>query len=175
MISKIEKFDRLNSIYSLVENYPSKFKDFIEEFISCNEEEEPNASDSTVIKTIFLYFFELLGIQQTSDLKQILTKVLTFNTEQQWDKFFLESNPENMVNFDRLQLLSNEKEGVNHKKQFKRFCKILITGLIDMYPTRDNLLVKIIDKVSILAQSKIRLIRFGFTFIALNITKVLLN
>jgi hypothetical protein len=47
--------------------------------------------------------------------------------------------------------------------------------MVDMYPSRDNLLANIVDKVSILAQSKIRLIRFAFTYIALSLTKVLLS
>ena len=51
----------------------------------------------------------------------------------------------------------------------------MVTNLIDMFPKRSDLVSLIIDKVCILAQSKIRLIRFGFTFIALSITKVLLN
>ena len=105
----------------------------------------------------------------------MINKTITFKKEQEWDKFFKDHNPETMVNFDKLQFLSNEKEGINHKKQFKRFCKIFVSGLIDMYPLRDKLLCRIIDKVCLLAQSKVRLIRFGFTYIALGLTKVLLN
>jgi len=39
-----------------------------------------------------------------------------------------------IVDFESIQLLFVEKEGTNHKKFFKRFCKIFIANLIDMYP-----------------------------------------
>ena len=44
-----------------------------------------------------------------------------------------------------------------------------------MYPKRSNLISVIVDKVCIMAQSKIRLVRFAFTYIALGLTKVLLH
>lgn len=50
-----------------------------------------------------------------------------------------------------------------------------MTNLIDMYPQRSKLLEKIIDKICILAQSKIRLIRFGFTAAAMGFVKILLH
>jgi hypothetical protein len=80
-----------------------------------------------------------------------------------------------MVNFDKLQLLSMEKEGISHRKQFKRVIKIFVNTLIDMYPLRDLILSSIVDRVCLLAQSKVRLIRFGFAYIGLALQKVLLN
>jgi len=124
---------------------------------------------------MFVYFFELMGVHQVSDLKILAEKSMTIKREQDWDKFFKEHSPEAMVNFERLQLLSMEKEGLNHKKQFKRFCKIVVGSLVDMYPLRDQLLAKLVDKVCLLAQSKIRLVRFGFTYVALGLLKVLLS
>jgi hypothetical protein len=44
-----------------------------------------------------------------------------------------------------------------------------------MYPRRSKLLETIIDKICILAQSKVRLIRFGFTVAAMSFCKVLLH
>jgi hypothetical protein len=44
-----------------------------------------------------------------------------------------------------------------------------------MFPLRDNLLGLIVDKVCILAQCNIRLIRFSFTFIGVALMKVLLG
>jgi CCR4-NOT transcriptional regulation complex NOT5 subunit len=38
MIEKIKKVEGLNSICTLVENYPSKFKEFIEELVGCDDE-----------------------------------------------------------------------------------------------------------------------------------------
>ena len=70
---------------------------------------------------------------------------------------------------------TNEKVAVTHKKFFKRFCKILVTNIIDAYPKKERVLVNLVDKISILAQSKVRLIRYSFTCIALGFTKTLLN
>jgi hypothetical protein len=74
-----------------------------------------------------------------------------------------------------MQFFSNEKEAVSHRKFLKRFFKIFVTNLIEMYPEKKKILPLIIDKVCILAQCKIRLIRYGFTVIAMGLTKVLLN
>ena len=44
-----------------------------------------------------------------------------------------------------------------------------------MHPRRSGSIPAIVDKVCIIAQSKVRLVRFGFTFIAFGIMKVLLR
>ena len=38
MMNKISRFDGLNSIYGVAENYPTKFKEFVEELISYDDE-----------------------------------------------------------------------------------------------------------------------------------------
>lgn len=43
-----------------------------------------------------------------------------------------------------------------------------------MFPNRDQLITKLVDKVCLLAQSKVRIVRFAFTFVAMNLNKVLL-
>jgi hypothetical protein len=60
----------------LVETYPNKLKEFLEELIACEDEGEPILSNEVVLKTFFLYFFELMGIQQVSDLKSLVSKAL---------------------------------------------------------------------------------------------------
>lgn len=44
-----------------------------------------------------------------------------------------------------------------------------------MYPFRNELVTNLVDKVCLMAQSKVRIIRFVFTSIALSLNKVLLN
>lgn len=51
----------------------------------------------------------------------------------------------------------------------------MVTNLVDMYPKRHKLLELIIDKICILAQSKVRLIRYCFTVAALGLCKILLH
>ena len=82
---------------------------------------------------------------------------------------------ESIISWEKLQYCSQEKDGVHHKKQFKRFCKILVRAIVDMFPLRDNLLGAIVDKICVLAQCNIRLIRFSFTFIGVALMKVLLG
>ena len=174
MQKKLIKYEEVYSIYALVENYPNKFKETLDELVISPDEGESN-SDKVILKTVFLYFFELLGVSDDKELKNLVENCLSWTKEQEVDKFFKDRNIDEMINFETLQILSTEKDGSNHKKFFKRFCTIMVTNLIDMFPKRSDLVSLIIDKVCILAQSKIRLIRFGFTFIALGITKVLLN
>jgi hypothetical protein len=82
-----------------------------------------------------------------------------------------------LINFQKVALLqvSQDKEATLQKKFFKRFCKLFISNIIDSYPKKQKILVDIVDKVCILAQSKVRLVRFSFTYIALGLTKILLN
>ena len=174
MSAKLIKFDQVYSIYGLVEHYPNKFKEVLDELIACPEGEEAN-SDKTILKTIFLYFLELMGVSKDEDLQLLVDKTLAWTKEQEVDKFFEERKPEELINFDTVQLFSTEKEGANHKKFFKRFCKIIVTDLVDMFPKRNRLIPAIVDKVCIIAQSKVRLVRFGFTFIAFGLMKVLLH
>lgn len=102
MEEKIMRFDQLCSIKALVESYPAKLKEFTEDLISCNDDGNPMQSDSHVLKTIFLYFFELMGVTKEADLRIIIAKALAVKKEQDWDKFFKEADPEKMINFDQL-------------------------------------------------------------------------
>ena len=174
MSAKLVKFDQVYSIYGLVEQYPNKFKDVLDELIACPDSEEAN-SDKTILKTVFLYFHELMGVSKDEDLQLLVEKSLVWTKEQEVDKFFKERKPEELFNFDTLQLCPTDKEGGSHKKFFKRFCKIIITDLVDMFPKRNRLIPAIVDKVCIIAQSKVRLVRFGFTYIAFGLMKVLLH
>lgn len=70
---------------------------------------------------------------------------------------------------------TQDKNGVTHRKFFKRFCKILVTNIIDAYPKKEKLLINLVDKICILCQSKVRLVRYGFTSIALGFIKTLLS
>jgi len=45
----ITLFDGIYSIATLAQSQPNKFKDFLEEFVSCNDEGEPLKSDQTVL------------------------------------------------------------------------------------------------------------------------------
>lgn len=137
MQKKLIKYEEVYSIYALVEHYPNKFKETLDELVVCPDEGKSN-SDKVILKTVFLYFFELLGVSDDKELKILVEKCLTWTKEQEVDKFFKDRNIEEMINFDTLQILSAEKDGSNHKKFFKRFCNIMVTNLIDMFPKRSD-------------------------------------
>lgn len=80
MANKLIKFDQVYSIFGLVENYPNKFKEVLDELVACPDDEEAN-SDKTVLKTVILYFLELLGVSKDEDLKDLVEKSLGWTKE----------------------------------------------------------------------------------------------
>jgi len=103
----------------------------------------------------------------------MVEKAYSFKSEKDWDQF-LAQNSEDLFNFESYQIGKADKEAVVHKKFFKRFCKLLVSNLIDMYPKRDKILPSIVSKICILSQVKQRLVRMAFTYISMQLTKVLL-
>ena len=49
-----------------------------------------------------------------------------------------------------------------HRKQFKRFCKLFITGLVDMYPRRSHLLTHLTERLCLFLDCRQRLVRLTF-------------
>lgn len=80
MSAKLIKFDQVYSIYGLVEHYPNKFKDVLDELIASPDGEEAN-SDRIILKTIFLYFLELVGVSKDEDLQLLMEKTLVWTKE----------------------------------------------------------------------------------------------
>ena len=101
MAAKLIKFDQVYSIFGLVEHYPNKFKESLEELVACPEGGKAN-TDKTILKTMFLYFFELMGVSKDEDLQLLVEKALGWTKEQEVDKFFTERKPEELINFDTL-------------------------------------------------------------------------
>lgn len=123
------------------------------------------------------YFFELSGVHEAEKLKTLVEFSKSLKKEQEFDAFWNESDPSKMIDFKQIVLMPNtqDKNGVTHRKFFKRFCKILVTNIIDAYPKKEKLLINLVDKICILCQSKVRLVRYGFTSIALGFIKTLLS
>ena len=63
----------------------------------------------------------------------------------------------------------------DQKKAFKRFCKLLVTNLVDMFPQRKDVLPNLVGRVVGLAGSKQRLVRLSFTHVAIMLMKNLLE
>jgi len=94
MVQKITKCEGIQSIYSLVETYPTKFKEMLDRLVE--DKEDPNDTksrskkelqlaeqliDQSILKTVFMYFFELMGIQKVQDLELVLEKLVTYTKE----------------------------------------------------------------------------------------------
>jgi len=131
-------------------------------------------SNSTVLKIVFLYFFELLGISDEDVLSDLVEASVKTKSVSEWDKLLKDSKIEEIINWDKAQLLPFDKEGLTHKRFFKRFCKIFVNNHVDGFPARQGLQESIFTRVCALSQSKVRLVRFGFTYVALGFMKQLL-
>ena len=60
-------------------------------------------------------------------------------------------------------------------KTFKRFCKVLVTNLVDMYPKNKTHLPALMKEILNFSQSKLRLFRYSFTIIGMQFFKPLLE
>ena len=80
MQKKLIKYEEVYSIYALVENYPNKFKETLDELVISPDEGESN-SDKVILKTVFLYFFELLGVSDDKELKNLVENCLSWTKE----------------------------------------------------------------------------------------------
>ena len=94
MLQKITKIEGVQSIYSVVETYPNKFKEMLDLLVADSGDSDATQSrskknsqlaeqliDQSILKTVFMYFFELVGIQEAKDLELVLEKLLTYKKE----------------------------------------------------------------------------------------------
>ena len=62
-----------------------------------------------------------------------------------------------------------------HLRSFKKFCKILVANLVDIYPARSELLIEVVHEACHFLRFRIRLVRYAFTFIGMQLLKNLLG
>ena len=55
-----------------------------------------------ILRTVFLYFFELMGIQKDKDLKSIMSNLFIFKKEQEWDHLFERLKIEEIIKFENI-------------------------------------------------------------------------
>jgi len=79
------------------------------------------------------------------------------------------------INYDEVVFMTCSKNNAQNLRSFKRCIKILITGLVDQFPAKDSYLPALLKELISFSQSKMRLFRFCFTQIGLQIFKLLLN
>ena len=77
-----------------MEKHPAKFKEIIDRLVEDHEELNESSQrtkkevqkyeqrvDQFILKTVFMYFFELMGIQRAQDLEAVLEKLPVFSKE----------------------------------------------------------------------------------------------
>ena len=57
---------------------------------------------------------------------------------------------------------------------FKKFCKLLVVNLVDLYPAKKEILVDIVREVCNMSRLRVRLVRYAFTSIGMQLLKNLL-
>lgn len=81
------------------------------------------------------------------------------------------------INFDLESFIfsSKLKLAATHLRQFKRFCKVFCTNLVDLFPAKKHLASTLVREILNLAHCKMRLLRLGFTHIGLHLFNHLLS
>ena len=55
------------------------------------------------------------------------------------------------------------KASQSHLRAFKRFCKVLVTNLVDIFPVKNEIMPCLVTEILNMSHSKLRLFRHGFT------------
>lgn len=162
-------YQGLLSLFAVCESAPSKLKSHVDDLLV----KKPDDKDST-LKVIFLYFFQMSGVNK-SDEKTLGTMF----------DFLLRKNPsggkakemtkehQDSLKFDvnQAMVFGSGKEAQVHLRQLKKFCKLLVTNLVDLFPARKELLIDVAREICNFSRLRIRLVRYSFTFIGMLVLK----
>ena len=131
-----------------------------------------------LLKVCFLYFFQLMGVSSDDqNTLEILTRfLLAKNSNVGKQKELTKAQiSEVKIASDKLVFCSRGKTEQAHVRTFKRFCKVLTTNLIDMYPKNKTVLPALLKEILNLSKSKLRLFRYSFTYIGMQFFKPVLD
>lgn len=184
--------EKSGSLFDLAEKDHRKFKQELDKlFAGGGQQRGLSQDDEDDLATVIEYFFDLCGLRASEDDTVIgemiqhisnddtakFEKVVRENAEilqtASTRNFLLLSHGqlnESLVASKNMQQLCSD-----HKKAFKRFAKLLVTNLVDMFPQRKDVLPALVNKVVSLAGSKQRLIRLSFTQISIQLLKHILE
>lgn len=70
---------------------------------------------------------------------------------------------------DRMAYQSSTKSQLAHIRQFKRFTKLLVSNIVDLFPQQKELTSCLVQEIINFSQCKMRLLRLGFTYIGMQI------
>ena len=94
-------------------------------------------SDDFILKSLFLYFFEFMGISDKDTLKSYCSHVIKRMTEKDLLKPF---NDKLEISLDKLPFFNQDKLAIAHKKYLKKGLKIFFGNIIDAFPEKEQFL-----------------------------------
>jgi hypothetical protein len=75
---------------------------------------------------------------------------------------------------DNAAIFGQGKQSMAYLRHFKKFCKLLVVNLVDLYPAKKEILVDIVREVCNMSRLRVRLVRYAFTSIGMQLLKNLL-
>eukprot|EP00347_Sterkiella_histriomuscorum_P011916 403370605 len=158
------------SLYALGDKEPTKVKAVIDQIFQHNDNTE-----EFLVKTMFLYFMELIGISDITTLQYNATFIAKNDQEKKLLGLFKEGEEKFDVSFEKLIFFSSEKRQLNQKKVLKRVCKVFIADVVDLLPEKSGYLSSVVQRVCVFSKANQRLVRYCFTYIGLYLFKYLLG
>lgn len=118
----------------------------------------------TLHRTCFLYFFQLLGIKE--DDEGTLDTLFGFLKS---NKKELTKAQMDLIKFDAQAFTFNApgpgktKAQQAHLRAFKKFCKVLVSNIVDVFPSLQESMSGLVSEILKFTNCKLRLFRHGFT------------
>lgn len=126
-----------------------------------------------LLRTCFLYFFQLVGVEadDAKSLEILFGYLCAKNSNVGKQKELTKAQSSQIkVNIDKIAFMAkNGKSCQAHARNFKRFCKVLMTNLVDVFPAKKQHVLGLVREILNFSRCKLRLLRFGFTHIGLTI------
>jgi len=165
-------YDGIRSLFAVFAAQPAQLKNVVDDLLVAKTD-----SKETVMRTVFLYFFQLTGI--ASDDHATLKIMFDFIEK----KLSSGGKPKEMTkeqqdslkfDVDAAAILGQGKLAQLHLRHFKKFCKLFVANLVDLFPAKKDVLIDIIREVCNLTRLKVRIARYAFTCIGMHLLKHLL-
>jgi hypothetical protein len=129
------------------------------------------------MRVIFLYFFQMAGVNKDDEatLAVLFEFIERKNPNANKQKELTKAQQDSLkFDVDQAVIFGQGKLAMAHLRHFKKFCKLLVANLVDLFPAKKELLVDIAREVCIMSRFRVRLVRYAFTSIGMQLLKNLL-
>jgi hypothetical protein len=151
---------------ALAEKAPQQLKSAIDALIQGGA-----STPEFVVKTMFLYFLELMGLGDHGDLAWYCQAIAKNGGDEKKLKALF--GEDFAVSFEKLVFFSQDKKALIQKKLLKKVCKLFVSDVVDVLPDKAHFLTDVVERVVGLSGSTQRLVRYSFTFVGLYLLKCL--